>query len=77
MIGLNFACAIVEMGPALPTVTVISNVAPTDTIPEFAGKTFINGLACPFPCKATNVIERVKIMSFKNFILIIFICVLL
>jgi hypothetical protein len=22
-------------------------VAPTDTIPEFDGKTFINGLACP------------------------------
>jgi hypothetical protein len=45
--GLSLACGIVEIGPVLPIVTIISMVAPTDTIPELDGKTFIKALACP------------------------------
>jgi hypothetical protein len=68
MIGLNLACAIVEIGPVLPTVTIISMVAPTDTRPEFDGNTLINGFACPNTFNVVIAVASVKSMILKNFI---------
>jgi hypothetical protein len=68
MIGLNLACAIVETGPVLPTVTIISMVAPTDTRPEFDGNTLINGLACANTFNVMKDVASVKSMILKNFI---------
>jgi hypothetical protein len=72
MIGLSLACGTDEIGPVLPIVTTISMVAPTDTIPELAGKTFIKGLACPNDLEAINKAPmQNSIINFKFFILII------
>ena len=68
MIGLSLACAIVEMGPVLPIVTIISMVAPTDTRPEFDGNTLINGLACANTFNVMKDVASVKSMILKNFI---------
>ena len=46
-------------------------VAPTDTIPEFDGKTFINGLACPKDLEAINKVPmQNSIINFNCFIMI-------
>lgn len=70
MIGLSLACAISEMGPVLPMVTTISMEAPTATIPEFEGKTLINGFACPNTCSEISVIVIEKSIGLINFIFI-------
>jgi hypothetical protein len=70
--GLSLPCATVDTGPVLPIVTTISMVAPTDTIPELEGKTFIKGLACPNDLEAINKAPmQNSIINFKFFILII------
>ena len=45
-IGRNFDTAILPV-PVLPTTIKRSLVPPTETTPEFEGRTLIDGLACP------------------------------
>jgi hypothetical protein len=50
-------------------VTTISIVDPTSTIPEFEGKTFIKGFACPFDLEAINTAPmQNSIINFNCFI---------
>ena len=68
IIGLSFACGTAERGPVFPMVTAISIVPLVVTIPEFDGKTFIKGLACPTTFNVISVIASVKRISLNNLI---------